>query len=93
MPPSKWHEANRDYAHNCTPAACSLKPVATSPADCRSSPEATLTVAASGGNRCDRADRCGQVDPNPVCLHRSPEAAYTYTPSTRVASDAAEPTG
>jgi hypothetical protein len=30
MPPPKWHEANRDYAHNCTPAACSLKPGATS---------------------------------------------------------------
>ena len=91
MPPSKWHEANRDYAHHCTPATCSLKPSRHQPGRLPVKSQGYPDVAASGRNRCDRADRGGQVGPNPVCLHPSPEA--TYTPSTRVASDAAELTG
>jgi hypothetical protein len=37
------------------------------------------------GNRRDRARRGGQVGPNPVCLHPSPEAAST--PSTPGSDD------
>jgi hypothetical protein len=41
-------------------------------------PRLPLTVAASGRDRRDRAGRRGQVGPNPVCLHPSPEAAQHH---------------